>query len=44
MTFHVDGAHMGEVMKYVSNYNILTLEVAPPTLEDLFIHHYQGER
>ena len=44
VTFHVDGAHMGEVIKYISNYDILALESTPPTLEDLFIHHYQGER
>ncbi|NLY53776.1 MAG: ABC transporter ATP-binding protein [Firmicutes bacterium] len=42
-TFQVDGVHIGEVIKYISNYGILALESAPPTLEDLFIHHYQKE-
>ncbi|HKM43469.1 MAG TPA: DUF4162 domain-containing protein, partial [Limnochordia bacterium] len=42
--FQVEGAQMGEVVKHISQYSILALESAPPTLEDLFIHHYQGER
>jgi ABC-2 type transport system ATP-binding protein len=42
--FQVEGAQMGEVIKHISQYSILALESTPPTLEDLFIHHYQGER
>lgn len=42
-SFQVDGDQIGEVIKYVSTYGIITLESAPPTLEELFMHHYQGE-
>jgi ABC-2 type transport system ATP-binding protein len=42
--FQVEGTQIGEVIKHISHYSILALESAPPTLEDLFIHHYQGER
>lgn len=41
-SFQVDGEKMGEVMKYISQYEILALESAPPTLEELFMHHYKG--
>ena len=44
VSFQVEVAQMGEVIKEISQYGILALESAPPTLEDLFIHHYQGER
>ena len=30
-------------MKYVSQFGIVKLESAPPTLEDLFMRHYEGE-
>lgn len=42
-SFQVEGSRLGEVLKQISQYDILALESAPPTLEDLFIHHYQGE-
>ena len=41
-TLHVDGEELDEVMKVVSRYGILTIESAPPTLEDLFMRHYEG--
>ena len=41
--FQVDSDRLGEVIKYISNFEIIALESAPPTLEDLFMHHYQGE-
>jgi len=41
--FQVEGDRLGEVIKYISNYDIISLESAPPTLEELFMHHYQGE-
>lgn len=41
-TFHVDTEHLGHVMEYVSARGIITLESAPPTLEDLFMRHYEG--
>jgi ABC-2 type transport system ATP-binding protein len=40
-SFHVDGEALDEVMKYVSRYGIMRLESAPPTLEDLFMSHYE---
>lgn len=42
VTFHVDTEEMDHVMKYVSQYGIVKLESAPPTLEDLFMRHYEG--
>ena len=41
-SLHVDSEELDEVMKYVSQYGIVTLESAPPTLEDLFMRHYEG--
>lgn len=41
-TLHVDSEHLGNVMEYVSSRGILTLKSAPPTLEDLFMRHYEG--
>lgn len=42
--FQVDTEHIGTVMKHISRFDILSLQSTPPTLEDLFIHHYQDER
>jgi len=42
VTFHVDTEKLDQVMKYVSQFGIVTLESAPPTLEDLFMRHYKG--
>ena len=41
--FHVDTDRIGAVIKYINDFGILTLESTPPTLEDLFIHHYRDE-
>ncbi|BAB04722.1 ABC transporter ATP-binding protein [Halalkalibacterium halodurans] len=41
-SFQVDAESLDEVMKYVSQYGLITLESAPPTLEDLFMRHYEG--
>lgn len=41
-SFQVDQAEMENVMKYVSEFGIMRLESAPPTLEDLFMRHYEG--
>ncbi|NLY11119.1 MAG: ABC transporter ATP-binding protein [Firmicutes bacterium] len=41
ISFQVDNERLGEVIKYISEYEILALESKPPTLEDLFMHHYQ---
>ena len=42
LTFHVDAEHLHHVMQYVSQFDIIKLESAPPTLEDLFMRHYEG--
>ncbi len=41
-TFQVDTEKMDAVIKFVSRYSIMKLESAPPTLEDLFMRHYEG--
>ena len=33
---------MDAIIRYISQYGIIKLESAPPTLEDLFMRHYQG--
>lgn len=40
--FQVDGDKLGDVIGYLSQFQILALESAPPTLEELFMHHYKG--
>ncbi|MEK3889142.1 ABC transporter ATP-binding protein [Bacillus sp. FSL K6-3431] len=41
-SFHVDTEELGNVMQHVSQFGIVKLESAPPTLEDLFMRHYEG--
>ncbi|NLM74866.1 MAG: ABC transporter ATP-binding protein [Clostridiaceae bacterium] len=41
--FQVDTEELANVIKYISQFEILKLESAPPTLEDLFMRHYKGE-
>lgn len=43
LSFQVDAQDLESVMKYVSQFGIVRLESSPPTLEDLFIRHYEGE-
>lgn len=40
-TFQVDSEEMGGVIKYISQFGVIKLESAPPTLEDLFMRHYE---
>jgi ABC-2 type transport system ATP-binding protein len=42
LTFQVDTEELDNVIKYVSQYGVKKLESAPPTLEDLFMRHYEG--
>lgn len=42
ISFHVDTEELGNVIKFISKYDIIKLESAPPTLEDLFMRHYEG--
>lgn len=41
-TFHVDSEKLDDVMRFISQHGIVKLESAPPTLEDLFMRHYEG--
>lgn len=41
LSFQVDAEELDMVIKYVSQFGIVRLESAPPTLEDLFISHYE---
>jgi len=41
--FQVDTEELGNVIKYISQFGILKLESASPTLEDLFMRHYRTE-
>lgn len=41
-SFHVDSEHLDDVMKYISQFGIVKLQSSPPTLEDLFMRHYNG--
>ena len=43
LSFQVDTDELDNVMKYISQFGIVKLESAPPTLEDLFMSHYEGE-
>lgn len=40
--FQVDTDELGTVISYISQFGIVSLESAPPTLEDLFMHHYKN--
>ena len=40
LSFQVDSDEIGGVISYISKYEVKKLESAPPTLEDLFIRHY----
>lgn len=42
LTFQVDTEEMDEVIRYIAEFGILKLESGAPTLEDLFMRHYQG--
>ncbi|MCL1804806.1 MAG: ABC transporter ATP-binding protein [Clostridiales bacterium] len=40
LSFQVDSAELGGVVSHISRYGVKKLESMPPTLEDLFIRHY----
>jgi ABC-2 type transport system ATP-binding protein len=42
LSFHVDTEELSNVITYLSKHDIIKLESAPPTLEDLFMRHYEG--
>ncbi|MFG6117631.1 ABC transporter ATP-binding protein [Thalassobacillus sp. B23F22_16] len=42
LVFQVDTEKLDDVMRYVSRFGIEKIESTPPTLEDLFMRHYEG--
>lgn len=41
--FQVDSEEMEKVIEYISQFGVLKIDSAPPTLEDLFIRHYKED-
>lgn len=41
--FQVDHQSLAPVLRYLSTYNVTKLESQQPTLEDLFMRHYESE-
>jgi ABC-2 type transport system ATP-binding protein len=41
LSFQVDTEGLDSVMQYVSQFGLVKLESSPPTLEDLFMRHYE---
>ncbi|ACB83920.1 ABC transporter ATP-binding protein [Natranaerobius thermophilus] len=44
LSFQVDSEKLGVVIKYLSQFDIIKLESAPPKLEDLFMRYYSEDR
>ena len=42
LSFQVDSAEIGGVVAHISKHNIKKLESTPPTLEDMFMRHYNN--
>lgn len=42
LVFLVDNEEIGNVLKYISGFDVKRLECAPLTLEDLFMRYYKG--
>ncbi|MCL2149942.1 MAG: ABC transporter ATP-binding protein [Dehalococcoidia bacterium] len=40
VSFQVDSAEIGSVVAHISRFKVVKLESMPPTLEDLFMRHY----
>ncbi|QNO14202.1 ABC transporter ATP-binding protein [Alkalicella caledoniensis] len=43
ITFQADTEQLGYIIKHISQFDVVKLESAPPTLEDLFMRHYKGD-
>lgn len=41
MTFQAELENLDAIMRHISDFGILRMESSPPTLEDLFIRHYE---
>jgi ABC-2 type transport system ATP-binding protein len=44
LSFNVDSDALGEIISHISQFSVITLDSAPPTLEELFMTHYQDGR
>ncbi|EDL66361.1 ABC transporter ATP-binding protein [Bacillus sp. SG-1] len=44
VSFQADSEELDNVIRFVSGFGIKRLESAPPTLEDLFMRHYDADR
>ncbi|MCL1789828.1 MAG: ABC transporter ATP-binding protein [Peptococcaceae bacterium] len=44
LSFQVDSNKIGSVVSYIGPYGVKKLESSPPTLEDLFMRHYNAEK
>ncbi|MFJ8065408.1 ATP-binding cassette domain-containing protein [Psychrobacillus sp. NPDC096426] len=42
LSFQVDAEYLDSVIRHISQFGIVRLESTPPTLEDLFMRHYEG--
>ncbi|CDQ41183.1 MULTISPECIES: ABC transporter ATP-binding protein [Virgibacillus] len=42
ISFQVDTEKLDDVIRYISKFGLVKLQSAPPTLEDLFMRHYEG--
>ncbi|MGE7696409.1 ATP-binding cassette domain-containing protein [Lysinibacillus sp. NPDC094177] len=43
LTFQVDTEELDSAIRHISQFGIVKLESAPPTLEDLFMRHYESK-
>lgn len=43
LTFQVDSEELDTTIRHISQFGIVKLESAPPTLEDLFMRHYERQ-
>ena len=41
VSFQVDSEEIGNIIKYLTEFDILSLESMPPSLEELFMTHYE---
>jgi len=39
----VEADHLGSLVALLNDHGLVHLECAPPTLEQLFMSHYEGE-
>ena len=42
LSFQVDAEELDNVIRYISEFGIVRMESSPPTLEELFMRHYEG--